>query len=324
MGIFDNIILIGTCEFAKEFIVCSNGDNIDVISVEKFINILKNQGILDNEGIKIKLGMVPPDKKAILADIYGFMKGKYISKLNEVDAQLAFIEVLNDAIFNAWHKNKDDEIIDKLIYEYFMVEEKLEINNKNIQYMLLYVRTNILWCTGQFDIIVESYYKLLEWDMLINSIEYENGLEDIYLAVVYNLYQLLLITNKVKEAKEIYHKHNKAIQHGLDYYDGEIEYGKDTGDIEYVEQWQNVYDIIKNGEIGKLFVMYNLDNYVISEIHSSLGYRSMILECFENIEETKSDEFISLDVFVDMIDLEQRKDGLYVRKKDRMEKIRIV
>lgn len=321
---FDKFIIVGTCEFDNEHMVCSYGDNIDVIGVKKFIDILRNQGVLDDEGINLKQGLVSPDKLAILANVYEFMKRKYVLKVNEVEAQLAFMEVLNEAIFEAWHENKNDDVIDKMMYEYFMVEEKLEVTNRNIQYMLLYVRTNILWCKGERDTLIDEYQKLLEWEMLVNSIDYENGLQDIYLAVVYNLYQLLLVTNKIKEAKEIYKKHNKAIQYGLDYYLEEIENGKEEDDIEYVEQWQNVYDIISNGKVGEWFVLCNLDNYVISEIHKSLGYRSMIRECFENIEDTKSAEWIGLDIMVDMIDLEQREDGLFVCKKDGMEKMKFV
>lgn len=321
---FDKLIVIGTSEFDKACMPNVDENKIEIIGVEKFLNMLRKQGIVDDEGINLKLGIVSPDKEAILNDVYGFMKSNYISNVNDIETQLSFMEVLNETIFGTWHENKSDEVLDKLIREYFMVEEKLEGLNENIQYMLLYVRTNILWCEGKIDEIVEAYKKLLEWDILVNSLEYENGLEDIYLGVVYNLYQLLLIKNCVQEGKEIYQKHNSIIQYGLAYYKGEIEYGEATGDIEYAQQWQNVYDIISNGKIGEIFVLCNLDNYVISEIHRTIGYKSMILGCFGSVEDTKSTEWIGLDVSVDLIDFEQREDGFYVRKKEGMERMQLV
>ena len=293
---------------------------VETISCEQFLDALKNQGIIDDEGINLKIGLIPPDKKAILNDVYDYMKEKYLENKNEINAQLAFMEVLSETLSNAWFRNEDEYFIKELLDEYFDVEKELVVININIQYMLLFVRANLLCLVGEVKETIKLYRKLLEWEMLTNSIVYENGLEDMYLAVVYNLYQFLLIENCNKEAEEIYQKHNKIIQYGLDSCMEQVEYGVDTNDEKFRREWQRAYDIISGGKIGEIYVSSGLDGYVISAIHASNGYRSMIIENFKNIEDIGSKESVYLDVWIDVVDLEQREDGYYVKKKDGMKK----
>lgn len=251
---------------------------VETISCKQFLDALKNQGIIDDEGINLKVGLIPPDKKAILNDVYDYMKEKYLENKNEINAQLAFIEVLSETLSNAWFRNEDEYFIRELLDEYFDVEKELAVININIQYMLLFVRANLLCLVGDVKETIKLYHKLLEWKMLTNSIVYENGLEDMYLAVVYNLYQFLLIENCNKEAEEIYQKHNKIIQYGLDSCLEQVDYGVDTNDEKFRCEWQRAYDIISGGKIGEIYVSSGLGGYVISAIHASNGYRSMIFE----------------------------------------------
>lgn len=293
---------------------------VETISCEQFLNALKNQGIIDDEGINLKVGLIPPDKKAILNDVYGYMKEKYLENKREINAQLAFMEVLSETLLNAWFRNEDEYFIKELLDEYFDVEKEIAVININIQYMLLFVRANLLCLVGEVKETIKLYRKLLEWKMLTNSIVYENGLEDMYLAVVYNLYQFLLIENCNKEAEEIYQKHNKIIQYGLDSCMEQVEYGVDTNDEKFRREWQRAYNIISGGKIGEIYVLSGLDGYVISAIHTSNGYRSMIFENLKNIKDIGSKESVYLDVWIDMVDLEQREDEYYVKKKDGMKK----
>lgn len=314
-----NIIVIGAC-FNKNDFEQIEDKKIEIVSCEKFLDLLRNQGIIDNDGINLKVGLVSPDKKVILNDIYYFMKDKYLANKNEIKAQLAFIEVLSETASDAWFRNEDEYFLKNLINEYFKVERELETNNKNIQYMLLCIRANLLLLLGEINEAIKSYHKLLEWNMLINSIVYENGLEDMYLAAVYNLYQLLLITDCKDTAGEIYQKHSRIIQYGLGYYREQIEYGVDTDDEEYASEWQRVYDIVCGGKIGEIYVLSGLNRYVISAIHDSVGYRSMIFENFKNIEDVHSNKFIGLDICADIVDLEQKEDGYYVMKRGEMKR----
>lgn len=100
----------------------------------------------------------------------------------------------------------------------------------------------------------------------------------------------------------------------------QVEYGVDTNDEKFRREWQRAYNIISGGKIGEIYVLSGLDGYVISAIHTSNGYRSMIFENLKNIKDIGSKESVYLDVWIDMVDLEQREDEYYVKKKDGMKK----
>lgn len=306
----EKIIVIGV-----ENSVSIADKKVETISCEQFLDALKNQGIIDDEGINVKVGLIPPDKKALLNDTYSFMKNKYLENKNEIKAQLAFIEVLSETVSDVWFRNENEDFLKDLINEYFMVEREIVTKNENIRYMLLCVKANLLCMVGEINETIKLYRKLLEWNMLTNSITYENGLEDVYLTIAYNLYQLLLIADCKDEAEQIYQKHNNIIQYELDYYREQIEYGVETNDEEFASQWRKTYEIVSNGGIGGIYVLSGFDRFVIRAIHESKGYRSMILENFENIEDVQNDKFVGIDIFAELINFEQKEDGYYFEIK---------
>ena len=80
-------------------------------------------------------------------------------------------------------------------------------------------------------------------------------MEDVYLTIAYNLYQLLLIADCKDEAEQIYQKHNNIIQYELDYYREQIEYGVETNDEEFASQWPTFsFQLLFQNNIHLLFV----------------------------------------------------------------------
>mgnify|MGYP004575595383 CR=1 FL=1 len=159
--------------------------------------------------------------------------------------------------------------------------------------MLLYIYSDVLICQGKTKAAVEVYYNLLNWDLLVNSISYSNCMEEMYLGVVYNLYQLLLMEGRSLEAKQVYDEHYAVIQYALEDYKTQLNFAKVENDLKMIEQWESAYDILEHGKIGFIYMPEGLNGYMYNAVHESISYRSMIRERLENIN---SNEAVYLDI----------------------------
>lgn len=286
------------------------------INGNQFLTELKDASIAYDNGIRLKTGLVAPDKVEYLNDMYSYMKRQYNCNKNDLTAQLAFIEVLHDEILDIWFKDAEDGNINELISDYDSVRKNIVTENENINYMLLYIYSDVLICQGKTKAAVEVYYNLLNWDLLVNSISYSNCMEEMYLGVVYNLYQLLLMERRSLEAKQVYDEHYAVIQYALEDYKTQLNFAKVENDLKMIEQWESAYDILEHGKIGFIYIPEGLNGYMYNAVHESISYRSMIRERLENIN---SNEAVYLDIFMDSLNLEEREDGYYIQKKNGMQ-----
>ena len=268
---------------------------------------------IDKDPTQSKTEVVIPDNNVISDDLYLHMKNHYKNNKTDLVVQLAFIEVLQSIIQDFWFNNGDCKTLESLIKEYYFVERSIKTDNVNINYMLKYVRSEVLICQGKIEDTIELYYELLNWDLLKNSVKYKNGMEDVYEAVVCNLYQFLLMKDKPSEAKHVYSEHYEAVQHAIKYFKDQIQSAEYDNDQALVKQWLPVYNTLTNGTVGELFFLEDLDYYAWEVVRSS-GYRSMIYECLGDIYNTDVREFVGLSVFSDSISLEKKDDGYYLKK----------
>lgn len=256
------------------------------------------------------------DKNVIFDNLYQYMKNHYCNNAYDLTAQLAFIEVLQSTIKSYWYNNRDSNTLKALVEEYYSVEKNVIAVNINIDYMLKYIRSEMLIYQGKIDDVIEIYYELLNWNLLKNSVKYKNSLEDIYQAVVCNLYQFLLMKGNSINASHVYNKYNDAIVYALDICKDQLDYAKDENDEELIKQWESEYVTIANGKIGRIYTIEDLDGYVYTAVHQDKKYRSMIQECLGSVNSEDTNEAIYLNVFCSSISLEKKADGYYIKNQN--------
>lgn len=252
-------------------------------------------------------------KTKIQRNLYSYIKQSFFKNKDDILIQLAFIEVIYEWI---WEKRAKGELMEvqQLFQELSYVEKDFSSEDFDIKQFLLYVKTNALLSMGlnanSIHVLINNYYKLLDWEILTHSLEYENGFEDVYMSVVYNLYQLLLIIGKKGEAKLLYEEHIEIIEYMLSFYDDKI-MDSEIWDPEEYSEWKKLHEIINNGEIGCLYILSEFNKRVIEGIQESKEIRSMIYEYFIGAERKNGRCEIQMDFYIDYIELKKEKNGIY-------------
>ena len=215
-------ILMTTGHFTKSAIEFAKDKQIELIDGEELNRLLASNGMQFQCNTTISNNDCIQEDDCAEQEHYDYYLQLFYNHSDELLFQLTFLEVAASRLYREiWCG--DINVIPSIVADFYNVYNIIDIENiKNtncrLYHSLLFLYTPVLLCERKYDELIKIYYKLLQWDELLETLKNHFELENTYFTVVNNLIQVLLITNRVNEAHEVREKHSIIIDNQLNYY----------------------------------------------------------------------------------------------------------
>lgn len=301
-------ILMTTGYFTKSAIAFADGKPIELIDGEKLKVLLGGNDLKNstskNNAEKWKIDSEKSDEE----NFYNYhLQVLYNHHSDELLYQLTFLEVAVTRIYTEVWCEGNLELQD-IIDDFYNVYNSIDIDelDDNVRYSLMFLLTTILLFSKKYDELIDTYYALLEWDKLVNSVTKYNGLDGIYFAVVNNLIQILLLLDRVDEAEKIRKNHYQVIEYQIDYYEGQL------GDYDEVhERFAKLKEITLSKDIGYFWLCELSSTSVSIEGREKISFDNHYSKIYYNFIDNDGEYFDEGFTFWNEIYLVQDDEAIY-------------
>lgn len=168
---------------------------------------------------------------------------------DELLYQLTFLEVAVSRLYTElW--NEGNIYVQDIIDDYYDILSQINVESldENCRYSIMFLTTPVLLIEKKLDELICTYYELLKWNTLVNSVKEHTGIDETYFVVVHNLIQILLIQKRVEEANSIREKYQDAIKNELQYFEAQI-----FDDDNITERYEKLINATISNDISYFF-----------------------------------------------------------------------
>lgn len=280
-------ILMTTGYFTRSAITFAKDKQIELIDGTMLRELLKNNNI------SVKMSDFKKRQKANWEidngnsddeNFYNYHMQLLQKHPDELLYQLTFLEVAVSRLYTElW--NEGNIYVQDIIDDYYDILSQINVESldENCRYSIMFLTTPVLLIEKKLDELICTYYELLKWNTLVNSVKEHTGIDETYFVVVHNLIQILLIQKRVEEANSIREKYQDAIKNELQYFEAQI-----FDDDNITERYEKLINATISNDISYFFfceyafTSMSRSNTDTEKIIFGNHYSHIYSDCIEN------------------------------------------